>query len=348
MSRPDLNREAVQRTLWVISAFATVSWRAGQVEITSIASGVRFATENLDIIHVLHAFAQPKNVEEAIRGLNTAAPERVRAFIDELIDAKILVSASAPETPARYHWDCPSLWFHRNSRPADLHGVTKVQPEISGSARDGSRALVPLNRGAAEMRDLAAALDRRRSLRSWPHIPISFDTFSMFFWLSARNRLCLQDEVEVGRVSRPYPSGGGIYTLDIYPVLAQNAVESLAGGLYRYLPEQHALETISTNAEDTLPLLQAAGKSAETIPPPIALVITSHYSRQSEVYENLAFSLVLKEVGCLFQTFYLVGEYLGLSTCALGGGTPAGLLARICNTDELEHPVVGEFMLGPR
>jgi len=208
--------------------------------------------------------------------------------------------------------------------------------------------IVPLNRGAAEARDLAAILDQRRSSRSWPEISISFDTFSLFFWLSARNRLCLREEIEASRVSRPYPSGGGAYTLDIYSVLAQNAVESLAGGLYKYLPGQHALETITTNAADVLPFLHAAGKSAGTIPPPIALVMTSHYSRQSRVYENLAFSLVLKEVGCLFQTFYLVGGYLGLSTCALGGGAPTGLLARICNTDELEYPIVGEFMLGPR
>jgi len=57
---------------------------------------------------------------------------------------------------------------------------------------------------------------------------------------------------------------------------------------------------------------------------------------------------VLKEVGCLFQTLYLVGEYLELAPCALGGGTSAGRFSHICNTTELAEPVVGEFILGPR
>ena len=46
---------------------------------------------------------------------------------------------------------------------------------------------------------------------------------------------------------------------------------------------------------------------------------------QSETYGSLAYSLVLKEVGCLFQTLYLVGEYLELAPCALGGGTSGAL-----------------------
>jgi hypothetical protein len=53
-------------------------------------------------------------------------------------------------------------------------------------------------------------------------------------------------------------------------------------------------------------------------------------------------------MSALFQTLYLVAEYLELVPCALGGGTPNELLARLCNTTELEEPVVGEFMVGPR
>jgi SagB-type dehydrogenase family enzyme len=70
--------------------------------------------------------------------------------------------------------------------------------------------------------------------------------------------------------------------------------------------------------------------------------------RQSEAYGDLAYSLVLKEVGALFQTLYLVAEYLGLAACALGGGTPEGPIANISGANELAEPVVGEFMLGPR
>jgi SagB-type dehydrogenase family enzyme len=130
--------------------------------------------------------------------------------------------------------------------------------------------------------------------------------------------------------------------------MAPEAVDSIPAGLYRYLPELHGLEPVSEQSRDYLPFLEAAGQSADTTMPPVVLVITSRFARQSEIYDKLAYSLVLKEVGCLFQTLYLVGEYLGLGACALGGGSPAGLLARLCDTTELAEPVVGEFMLGPR
>ena len=78
----------------------------------------------------------------------------------------------------------------------------------------------------------------------------------------------------------------------------------------------------------------------------MAIIITSRYARQSEEYTRLAYTLVLKEVGCLFQTFYLVAELLGLAACALGGGTPPGPLAELCRTTELVEPVVGELAIG--
>jgi oxazoline/thiazoline dehydrogenase len=78
------------------------------------------------------------------------------------------------------------------------------------------------------------------------------------------------------------------------------------------------------------------------------VVVTSRFARQSETYGDLAYSLVLKEVGALLQTLYLVAEDLGLAVCALGGRSPGDLLARLCGTTELDEPVVGEVMLGPR
>jgi SagB-type dehydrogenase family enzyme len=81
-------------------------------------------------------------------------------------------------------------------------------------------------------------------------------------------------------------------------------------------------------------------------PPPVVIVITSRYARQSEEYGRIAYTLVLKETGCLFQTLYLAAESLGLAACALGGGMPRRLLAELCHTSELEEPVVGEFAIG--
>jgi SagB-type dehydrogenase family enzyme len=166
--------------------------------------------------------------------------------------------------------------------------------------------------------------------------------------MSARNRDAAPEAILRNHVSRPYPSGGAAYSLELYPVIAPGAVESIRAGVYRYLPELHGLEEISEEAAHYIPFLEAAGRSASSTRPPIVLVITSRFSRQSEAYGDLAYSLVLKEVGALFQTLYLVAEYLDLAACALGGGTPDELLAQLCSTAELVEPVVGEFVIGPR
>jgi SagB-type dehydrogenase family enzyme len=149
-------------------------------------------------------------------------------------------------------------------------------------------------------------------------------------------------------VSRPYPSGGAIYSLELYPVLSPGAVESLAAGVYRYLPDDHGLEVISDDAADALPFLDAAARSAGATRPPVVIVVTSRFACQAAEYGTLAYSLVLKEVGGLFQTMYLVAADLHLAPCALGAGTPDRLLARLCGVSEYTEPVVGEFMIGPR
>jgi SagB-type dehydrogenase family enzyme len=127
-----------------------------------------------------------------------------------------------------------------------------------------------------------------------------------------------------------------------------SAVEGMSAGVYRYRPRSHTLEVLSVQTIASVPILEAAGRSAGSHPPPVVLVITSRFAMPSAAYGVFAYSLVLKEVGALFQTFYLVAEHLGLAACALGGGTPDILFARLSSTAELAEPIVGEFMLGPR
>ena len=100
--------------------------------------------------------------------------------------------------------------------------------------------------------------------------------------------------------------------------------------------------------DDVEPFLVKAGHTGASPAPPVAIIITSRYARQSAEYGAIAYTLVLKEVGGLYQTLYLAAEALGLAACALGGGTPPGLLAKLCRTTEIEEPVVGEFSIGGR
>ena len=59
----------------------------------------------------------------------------------------------------------------------------------------------------------------------------------------------------------------------------------------------------------------------------------------------MTYALVLKDVGVMMQTMYLVATDMGLAPCALGGGN-ADLFAAATGLDYLEEGSVGEFALG--
>jgi len=332
---------------WLVSAYATASWSDGRLEITSAASGATFVAEDDHLLRLVHAFARPRTIEEAVGAIGAAASQRIAASIDALIRAGVLIPASEPEVAAAHRWEWSALAFHRRSRRLGFQKRPAVSVLVQRTpASSAQTKTIPLSQVGGETgRDLEDVLAARRSRREWPAVSIGFETFSRFFCLSARPReQCAPGET----TTRSYPSGGGVYSLEIYPVLAPGAVESIDAGVFRYLPERHALELIAETSADYLPFLEAAARSAGSASPPVVLIITSRFARQSESYGVLAYSLVLKEVGCPFQTMYLVAEALGLAACALGGGSPAGRLARLGRTSELAEPVVGEFMVGPR
>jgi SagB-type dehydrogenase family enzyme len=334
---------AARHMRWVVSAYAVVSWSDGRIEITSAASGATFVADHDDLVRLVHAFARPRTIEEVIAEAAPSAPQRTVASIDNLIRAGVLTPASEAEVAAAHHWDWSALAFHRRSRRPGFQKRPAASALEAKTPRSTTQTkMIRLSEVGGET---GRVLDARRSWREWPTAPIGFDTFSRFFWLSARTR---EPRESRETITRPYPSAGAAYSLEIYPVLAPGAVESIDAGVFRYQPARHALEVISQTKADALPFLEAAARSAGSVSPPVVLIITSRFASQSESYGTLAYSLVLKEVGCLFQTLYLVAESLGLAPCALGGGSPTGRLARLVHTSEVAEPVVGEFMLGPR
>jgi SagB-type dehydrogenase family enzyme len=62
-------------------------------------------------------------------------------------------------------------------------------------------------------------------------------------------------------------------------------------------------------------------------------------------YEHIAYRNTILSAGAAFQTMYLTGTAMNLSTCALGSGNP-DLFAEAIKADPLDECAVGEFVLG--
>jgi oxazoline/thiazoline dehydrogenase len=145
---------------------------------------------------------------------------------------------------------------------------------------------------------------------------------------------------------RPYPGGGAIYELELY--LTVKACQGIPSGFYHYDPEKHVLEKISDPTEAMDALLKDAMDSTGTEEiPQVLITIAARFQRLSWKYESIAYSLMLKDVGALYQTMYLVATAMDLAPCALGGGD-SDVFARAAGLDYYTETSVGEFLIGSK
>ena len=97
--------------------------------------------------------------------------------------------------------------------------------------------------------------------------------------------------------------------------------------------------------EEVLALLEGSrSPPPHSTLPDVLFVIAARFPRVSWKYESIAYSLILKDVGVLFQTMYLVATAMSLSPYALGRGDP-DLFCRVAGTDFAQESSVGEFAL---
>ncbi|MEQ9233033.1 MAG: SagB family peptide dehydrogenase [Coleofasciculus sp. E2-BRE-01] len=135
-----------------------------------------------------------------------------------------------------------------------------------------------------------------------------------------------------------------MYELEIYPVVRR--CEGIKPGLYHYDPLNHQLAQIDAAEADIQALLKDAHQSSgEQGVPQVLLVISARFGRLFRKYRALAYALVLKHVGVLYQNLYLVATNMGLAPCALGAGD-SDAFAKATGLDYVVESSVGEFMLG--
>ena len=79
--------------------------------------------------------------------------------------------------------------------------------------------------------------------------------------------------------------------------------------------------------------------------PQILITIAARFGRMSWKYSSIAYSLILKNVGVLTQTLYLMATDLGLGGCAIGSFN-IELFAKMTGLDFHVEGPVGQFAIG--
>jgi SagB-type dehydrogenase family enzyme len=306
----------------------------------------------------LASLTQPRAAAELsslIAGLSAEAA----ALLVDLFSAAALL-ADADEDEALGQWEPHDLLFHARSRLGRhdnpfgatfrFRGIRPPQPALKAPMSGAAIALYRPDLAAVAREDppLTAALTARRSIRRYGDQPIDVRELGEFLYRVARVDAVLAVDSARGRhyevTRRPYPSGGATYDLELY--LTVNRGRGLESGLYHYHALEHRLYCLAPrNAHVEALLRSAQGAAKMTFEPQVVITLASRFERVSWKYESMAYATVLKNVGVLYQTMYLVATAMGLAPCALGGGD-SDLFAAAAGTNYYAETSVGEFLIG--
>lgn len=160
---------------------------------------------------------------------------------------------------------------------------------------------------------LSEIIKKRRSARKFSGLPISKnDLFHLLFFSCGITYFGKTPDAS----RRPYPSAGGRYPLEVYPIVLK--CEGIKKGLYHYNLKENSLELlVEENFNKWLIKITGGEKWIEKAA--IVFAITGVLDRTRIKYTNRGYKYILIEAGHLGQNICLLTTEVGLGSCCIGG-----------------------------
>ena len=339
---------------WSLSRFAWIRRVESLAVLESPLGFGRVLLHSPSLLEPLGRLCGPRALADL--GLD---PTLARAFLSLLASAGAAVPCGAGGRsredldPALRPWEFHDLLFHSRSREGrhaepmggtyrflgDLAPLPALKPPGPGE--------IPLPEpGTDPGPPFFRVLEARRSIREPGPEPITLEKLGGFLHHVARIRAVAPPDPDAGRfcetVSGSCPGGGSLHELELYLTVSRCA--GLEPGFYHYAAGTHALEPWPNPAASAELLRHAQRAMGAACAPDLLITVAARFQRVSWKYQGLAYALILKNVGVLYQQMYLVATALGLSPCALGTGDTQAF-ARASGLPFTEESSVGEFAL---
>jgi SagB-type dehydrogenase family enzyme len=317
-----------------LSRFAYMRCRSNEMVLESPLAGALFRIYDPKLASFLAALPVPQQIRQLRRQDGFPGAE----LLALLLDSRILFKIEHPgESNLRLMegdqnlalWDFHDLLFHtrstegRHANPAGgtypHGGLIPPLPEIRLPWPGETIDLCPLlDQRPETMPPVSQLLRERHSTRSYDdRHPVTLAELSKFLHGAARILPQTEGAATSDDTHRPYPSAGASYELELY--LAVNICEGLPQGFYHYDAAAHELTPIEVPAKEVKTLLgEAASAMGVSGAPQILITIAARFGRVSWKYSSIAYALILKDVGVLTQTLYLMAAGMGLGGCAIG------------------------------
>jgi SagB-type dehydrogenase family enzyme len=353
----------------VLSRFAYLRRRGNEMVLESPRSGALFKICNPKIAGAIAVLSTPQPIKRLRRQDGFPGVELLALLLDCQILFKVDPARDSGLRPAEGDdnlvlWDFHDLLFHarstegRHANPTGgvfpYAGVMAPPPAVRpcwpGKKIDLRKVAVAPSEAISPA---ATLLRERHSTRVFDNQrPITLAELSRFLEDTARVHSTWRSKVVdlgddgpvVAYAARPYPSGGGSWELELY--LAVDTCEGLTRGFYHYDAGGHALVPIGVRLQE-LDALLAGAEFAMGAPavPQILITIAARFGRTSWKYSSLAYALILKDVGVLMQTLYLMATNMGLGGCAIGSAN-IDLFAKMTGIEFHVEGPVGQFAIG--
>jgi SagB-type dehydrogenase family enzyme len=226
----------------------------------------------------------------------------------------------ALDDPAETYHEASKLYPSTAARQVAGSLALAASPELQVSARRAVRrnlnrralALPPPKRSEAT---LAEALRGRRSQRSFGSGGLTLCELATV--LDAAYGVTRPATADDPQPLRTVPSGGALYPLEVYAVLAR--VEGAETGLYHLDPLRQTLEVLSFGPSPLAVLKEAAIYPEIVEGCAVTLLVTGMFWRSRFKYGLRGYRFTLLEAGHLVQNVVLMCAALELAAVPIGG-----------------------------
>jgi len=200
---------------------------------------------------------------------------------------------------------------------------------------------IPLPIKFSKKTSLERILEKRRSIRNFNKKKLSLSDISKFLFYSfGITKVITKGNWDSAR--RTYPSAGGRYPLEVYPIVFHS--KDIESGVYHYEVKSHSLELLK-EGNFMLQILENIHGQRWVENCSMIILISAVFDRTQAKYEERGYRFILMETGEVLQNVSLMSTALGLGSCAIGGFIDNNL-NKFLELDEKEESVINFIVVG--
>ena len=267
-------------------------------------------------------------------------------------------------------WNRQDLSFHEHTRRhiVDLQAEESLPRPISRKIPPAKRQRIILSTVSLpppaidnQKTNFYQVIQKRQSIRAYNSKPITAKELGNLLWYSMHTREEITCDPALPRsyegLLRPVASAGGIHSIELYLCIKQCI--DVSPGFYHYDSFDHTLGKMSDLNKPCQSMLEMAVNTTCRAPqvasvspgqgqqPDVLIVMATRYERNASLHSEtgLAYALILKDAGSIYQQLYLVATAMGLAPCGLSFGS-SELFEQVSGISGSIECSIGEFMIG--